>query len=960
MRLYKLSLLLLLPLLMLSLLPSCGKKAIGKAYHNITGRYNGYYNADMIWDQTLNQINDQHAENYNQLLPLYPYTEISDAKSIKATLTKAIEKSTKIILLHEPGHWDDDAYFLIGQSEFLSQEYDRAAHTFQYVVTEFNPEKPLSLLSREERNAAKAERNSGGASRQPRATTAKSRKQLAREKAREIKRLKKLREKNNRLRRKGKLPSKSLQEAQKQTEEEENEEGEEEEDKPEKYGLKHRPVRYKSMLWLARTYIQMGEYNEAGYFLRKLENSNKTPIRLHPEVQVAKAQSFILRERYTEAIAPLELALELLKRKKQKTRYAYILAQLYHMQGNEAKAMDYFKAVLRLRPTYEMEFNARLRMIESAAKSGNDDIDPYKALRKMARDEKNREYRDQIYFALAKIQLAANQIDQGIASLQKSLRLNVGNTSQRAEAYLLLADLYFGREEFVPASSYYDSTLTAMNAKDKRHEQVKTRSELLKDLAANLRTIELTDSLLMVANMDPNAQKKLVQRLRKEQMLAKESAENNTSRQQQLAKMSGAAASGGNLLQNKLTNSEFALYNPSLVKKGEREFNRRWGNRAWQDNWRSSSDAGLEEATASVSKSKKVLPPMTAKEVEDFMLKNKVPLTEATQTTANKQIEDALFESGLLFEAKLNDLPRAIKQLETLLERYPKTTHREQALYHLHQFHKEMGNGSKAASFKKMLLEEYADSDLAKALRDPNFMNEAQAELKRLNNTYDEAFRLVKNGQAQVARPKVEAVTNTLKKDHPLSPRFALLQALCVGGTDGKEAYVRALNIVVTSYPETPEKEKAAEMLRYLTGDTAPTAAKPKDIPSDAEVLGPNSPFHKDKNGGHYVLVVFDNKNVRLNPEKIKVTDYNSQYHKLERLRVSNLLLDLDIPTLIVRKFRDAERAMKYYYEVVSAGEAFLNTPHQVYVVSQKNYKVILQKRNFNSYIPFFRAVYLK
>lgn len=960
MRLYKLSLLLLLPTLLLTLMPSCGKKAIGKAYHNITGRYNGYYNADMVWDQTLNQINQQHAENYNQLLPLYPYTEISDAKSIKATLTKAIEKSTKIILLHEPGHWDDDAYFLIGQSEFLSQEYDKAAHTFQYVVTEFNPEKPLSLMSREERNNIKAARNSG-ASPAPGATTAKSRKQLAKEKEREIKRLKKLREKNRRLRRQGKLPSKSLKEAQKELQNEEGEGDEEEEDdKPEKYGLKHRPVRYKSMLWLARTYIQMGEYNEAGYFLRKLENSNKTPIRLHPEVQLAKAQSFILRERYTEAIPPLERALELFKRKKQKTRYAYILAQLYQMQGNEAKAMEYFEAVLHLRPSYEIEFNARLRMIESAAKSGNEDIDPYKSLRKMARDEKNKEYRDQIYFALAKIQLDAGKIDEGIASLQKSLRLNMGNTSQRAEAYLLLADLYFGRESFVPASSYYDSTLTAMNATDKRHARVKTRSELLKDLAANLRMIELTDSLLMVANLDPIAQKKLVQRLRKEQMLAKEKEENSTSRREQLAQMSGAATRGGNVLQNKLANSEFALYNPSLVKKGEREFNRRWGNRAWQDDWRSSSGAGLEEEIASVSKAKKVLPPMTEKEVEDFMLKNKVPLTASAQETANKQIEDALFQSGLLFDAKLDDLPRAIKQLETLLERYPKTEHRKQTLYRLHQFHKEMGNGSKASSFQKMLLEEFPDSDLAKALRDPNFVDAAQAEMRQLNKTYDEAFRLVKSGQAEAARPKVEQVTSKLKKDHPLSPRFALLHALCIGGTEGKEPYMRALNIVVSSYPETPEKEKAEEMLRYLSGESAPKPDKPKDVPTDAEVLGPNSPFHKEKDGGHYVLVVFDSKSVRLNPEKVKVTDYNTQYHKLERLRVSNLLLDLDIPTLIVRKFRDADRAMKYYYEVVSAGDEFLETPHQVYVISQNNYKVILQKRNFSAYIPFFRALYLK
>jgi len=211
------------------LLEGCGKQTlISKPYHNLTGRYNAYYNANLRVTESFEMLNKQHQDNYNKFLHMYPYAAVPDANSVKQPLDEAITKCARNIKLHTIGNWTDDSYHLLGQAEFLQQDYERAVNTFKFIVDKYHPE-----------NVAK-----------------------------ELEKLKKKKKKKK----KGKKRKRRRTKKKKKKKKKPNTNTDEEDEKPINYGIKHRPVRYKAMLWLAKTHIELNQYDEAGYFLRQLEN----------------------------------------------------------------------------------------------------------------------------------------------------------------------------------------------------------------------------------------------------------------------------------------------------------------------------------------------------------------------------------------------------------------------------------------------------------------------------------------------------------------------------------------------------------------------------------------------------------------------------------------------------------------------------------------------------------------
>lgn len=112
---------------------------IGKFYHNTTAEYNGYFNADVLMQESIYDLEMQHQDNYNKILPLYKYREASNPKVVAEKLDKAIEKVSVVVALHRYSNWTDDCYLLIGKAEYLKQDFEAAEETLEYMVAEFKP-----------------------------------------------------------------------------------------------------------------------------------------------------------------------------------------------------------------------------------------------------------------------------------------------------------------------------------------------------------------------------------------------------------------------------------------------------------------------------------------------------------------------------------------------------------------------------------------------------------------------------------------------------------------------------------------------------------------------------------------------------------------------------------------------------------------------------------------------------
>jgi tetratricopeptide (TPR) repeat protein len=927
------------------LLAGCAKQNLAtKPYHNITGRYNAYYNANLRLEESFSTLNKQHQDNYNKLLDMYPYAAATDVNSVKQPLDEAITKSARNIKLHGIGNWTDDSYHLMGQAEFLQQEYERAANTFKYIVDKYHPE-----------NVAK-----------------------------ELEQLKKKKKKKKRKGKKRKKRKKRKKKSKKKGKKKPNADSDdEEEEKPVKYGLKHRPVRYKAMLWLAKTYIELGQYDEAGYYLRQLENDKKVPKKLRPEVQAVIAYNWITQKEYEKAVMPLETAIKGTKKKKIKNRYVYILGQIYQMQSNNQMAMENFHDVLRLRPSYEMEFNARLNMATNAASaSGKKVIDPELALKRMLRDSKNEEYKDQIYFALAKIKLKSGKKDEGILALQQSLNYSASN-AQRAEGALLLAELFYERDDFVRSYAYYDSTVQVMDKSDGRYTTTEMYKRRLQGVATHVAVKEDKDSMLIVGAWERRKQEAwAIKGMEMDELNAQNGgaglstvqAPKPGGRGDRAGKTAFAAAqeNGGERLPSRtnrktpsgkitisdaeVQKSKFPLYNPSLKKKGEREFEKRWNNRAWVDDWRrSDKEEEINTATDDIA----VVEPKTQAEIDAYLKKKGVPESDQEIASIKANIGEAMYKAAEHYREDLGRTDKALELIEELVQKYPDNIYAVEAMFLAYNIYSEKNNSSKANYYKNEILKKYPESNIAKLLSNPEFANSEKIKYEKINQYYDDTYAMIQGGEAEKALGRVRAIPTEFGSNYEMKARFAILEAMCVGGMKGEQDYIKALRIIVTSFPDTKEEKQAKAMIAILNGQKGSKGGS--TIKNNSLTDGEN-PFKVNNNIKHFILIVFDNKKTKVNQYRAPLTEYNNKFHLNKKLSVSTILVDGSIPTVIVRgAYPNADEAMKYVVNARSNPEFLPEAKGQeytIYAISSENYGIAMTTQKFHMYSSFFEKNY--
>ncbi|MBL4648174.1 MAG: tetratricopeptide repeat protein, partial [Aureispira sp.] len=856
---------------------------------------------------------------------------------------EAITKCARNIKLHEIGNWTDDSYHLMGKAEFLQQEYERAANTFKFIVDKYHPENVAKELEKLKKKKKKKKRKG------------KKRKK---------------RKKKKRKKKKGKKKGKKKP----------NGDPEEEEEKPIKYGLKHRPVRYKSMLWLAKTYIELGQYDDAGYYLRQLDNDKKVPKKLRSEVQAVIAYNWIVQKEYVKAIEPLEIAVKGTKKKWIKNRYVYVLGQLYQMESNNQMAMENFHDVLRLRPSYEMEFNARLNMATNAASaSGKKVIDPEIALKRMLRDSKNEEYKDQIYFALAQIKLKSGNKDEGILALQQSLYYGTSN-AQRAEGALLLAELFYERDDFVKSYAYYDSTVQVMDKNDERYTTTEMYKRRLEGVATHVAIKVDKDSMLIVGAWERKRQETwAIKGMEIDELNAQYGgAENATieapkrggqglrdrisksmvqapNGERQPNRPSKRPASGKITISDAaIQKSKFPLYNASLKKKGVREFEKRWNNRAWVDDWRRSDK---EEEINTDADDIVVVEPKTQAEIDAYLKKKGVPKSDQEIASMKAKIGASMYKAAEHYREDLGRTDKALELVEEMVQKYPDNVYTVEGMFLAYNIYSEKNNISKATYYKNEILKKYPESNIAKVLSDPEFANSEKLKYEKINKYYDDTYDMIKGGEAEKALGRVRAIPTEFGTNYEMKARFAILEAMCVGGMKGEQDYIKALRIIVTSFPDTKEEKQAKEMIAILSGKKGSRGGR--KINNGSSDKG-SSPFKANEKIKHFILIVFDSKKTKVNQYRAPLTEYNNKFHLNKKLSVSTILVDASIPTLIVRgAYPNANEAMKYVVNARSNPEFLTGVEgYTIYAISSENYGIAMTTQKFHLYSTFFEKHY--
>lgn len=927
---------------------------LSKFFHNVNAEYNGYFNANVLLQESIANLNKQHQDNYNKILPVYKYVAAENPKAVAGDLDKAIEKVSIVISIHRVSDWTDDCYLLLGQAQYVKQDYESAEETFQFFEAEFNSE----ALAKKKAAAAKKKSSKSKKVKKNRSNLKKELKKKRKQALKEKKAKRKRAASNKKKGKKSATPNEKPEAEQpKKIKKAKKEEDENDEPKPDDKESK-KSAYHDGLLWYARTYTERDKYEKAHALFTQLENDLTTPQDVRNELPAARAHFYLKRKQYANAIAPLEQAIEITKKKADKARYSYILAQILLKQGHEDRAIAHFKKVIKNSRDYEMQFSAKMELEKNAWKRGGGSFDDVvNRLEKMAKDIRNYEYRDYIYYTLAEISLENDKEKLATQYYKQSLANSLKNVSLKVESYYQLANLYFNDNEFIQAKNYFDSTLMVLPKTDERYDLVNRFSNNLTDIAKNLEIIQEQDSLLAIAQLSEAEKLELAYKIKKEQDQARLDAlkagatkPDDKFKSNNRIQSAGPGASG--------SPSTFFAYNDKTLKRGQRDFEKTWGTRKLEDDWRRSNkrDQGDLDEVAEIQQN-------AARELTDedvsTILKN-IPSTDDEIQAAKDKIIDAMFTLGSLYRDRLQMNDLAIEMLETLDRRFPGNKHELDSWYFLYLAYSETGQPSKAKIYYDKIVGKYPETTYANILQDPNFLENSKEAERRLTRYYNETYAEFTSGKYETASQRAVKAVEMFGQANTLQPKFALLYAMCMGNLQGVDAYKKELQDLIAKYPNTPEQLQAKEILRILGGRAV--TADDKDKIGGETLEEETDEFKLDDDKLHYFIVVLLNNTIQLNDAKTAVSDFNRQFYKLEKLRISNVYLgtDTDTPILVIRRFDTKTHSMEYYDTILKNTEAFLpkGTAFEMFAVTQYNYRQILKTRTLDNYRTFFDQNY--
>jgi tetratricopeptide (TPR) repeat protein len=735
---------------------------------------------------------------------------------------------------------------------------------------------------------------------------------------------------------------------------------------------KYNDIKFTALLWLAKAYNQLGQYKRAQSVLDNLQNeidkTPKAPEEVIMELPLVRAQMFLLQEKFSQAKDPLRDALFLRQKRLMDARARFILAQIYQKEEEYYRASEYYREVIKRNPPYEMAFNAAINLAQSYdARYDESSKDIVKNLQKMLKEDKNIEYQDQIYYALADISFKDSLDSLAIKYLRLSVASSVSNDYQKAKSALKLGDIYFQVPEYQLAQAYYDTAVQVLPDDYPNKEAIELRTTYLTELVENLIVVIEQDSLQKLAAMNEEDRNtiidKLIEKVIEEEKLQKEKEElmalqqlagNNTSQ-------STAFASGPG-------QGSWYFYNPAALSNGLSEFKKKWGSRKLEDNWRLSNKKTIFDDTeeqlainvdSTYTDSTGAVIAVTSNDphTREYYLQN-VPLTEPQMEASNELIELALFNLGFIYKDKLNNYTKSIESFESLNNRFPDHENLLQSYYQLYRNFVILENQEQADYYKNLIIDQFPDSDYARILLDPEYYKELEAQKNLALTLYQETYDHYEAGHFYTVYSNSTRAFTEFEKPEELLAKFEYLRALSLGKIEVVDSLQSALEQLVIKYPDSEVTPLAQNILDYLKGpiDSTGTAVEPEEV-IDVSIYSFN-PRSKQ-----IFALVASGPGININALKIRISDFNKKYYSIENISITNLLIDKTTHLVMVGNFNTVDDAMRYYNAIMSNDYVFANMDTEQYdgfVITQENYPILYKDKDLKKYLAFFKQNYLK
>ena len=723
---------------------------------------------------------------------------------------------------------------------------------------------------------------------------------------------------------------------------------------------KAKDTKHLAMIWQLRSYSENGSFANAQLVLDLLNSDRTLPKELKGDLALAHADYLMKRESYELAADQLNKALALTKKKSQRARITFILAQLYQRTDQCKKATRLYSEVIDMNPKYEMVFHSKINRAKCS--EGRNSRGIKEELVKMSKDAKNKEFLDQIYFTLGEIEYKESNEKKAIYYFKESVAASISDNYQKALSYLKLADIYFKQLEYELSQAYYDSTVSILPKDFPNYDLIVEKKNSLTELIKNIKIVAYQDSMLRIAAMSDDERDRYAERMIQKAIdeEKKKQEEEELKKQQQLL-----AQNNPNLQQqqNQGTGSNWYFYNTATVNFGITDFKKKWGERKLEDNWRRSNKASIldnfeeeeqDEETLVVDGGDTTKTKTTGKSKDikskEYYLQD-VPLTAEKQSEAHENIKDALYNCGIIYKEQLQDYMSAIFAFEEIIKRYDSSKYHLPLYYQLYRLSNQVNDSQRTEKYRSILKTRYPNSPYAKLIDDPEYMKTVKAELSEIEKFYTSTYDLYAQKQYATVIARCNQ-SDSLYPKSKFAAQFHYMKAMSMGALKGTQVLEEELKKLIVLHPQNEVKKKAEEMLEIIYSVQAE---------ADTSTIDVVTLFTHDKNAAHTCIVIVKDKNKDLSEAKNAISDFNNTFYTSKGLNVSSTFLGND-QLIIVSSMEDKSSAMKYYNNIISEtaiSAALAGTAYQTYVISGDNFQKLFKDKNIEQYKDFFERRYL-
>lgn len=745
----------------------------------------------------------------------------------------------------------------------------------------------------------------------------------------------------------------------------------------------------------ARCYAEMEWFYDAEDLISRAQRDS-FPNNLEPLKASVLGDMQLRQKQYPEAILNIEKALKGEHRNLPKTRMYLLLGQLYHRIGHDPEAYRYFKKVIRRNPPYELEFNARIQMSEAMSKNQSKQI--IRKLKAMAKNPKNKEYLDQVYYAIGNIYLSKGDTTHAIWAYKDGVEKSTRNGIEKGVVLLHLGQLYWNREKFVDAQKCYSQAFGLLDKDHDSYREVDERSKILDELLPYASAVELQDSLQMMASLDSVTRmekiKKTIEELKKkEKEEEKKAMEVANPQANQGRQRPGGVVQQGVGNRNAQQTAVWYFYNPTAVAAGKAEFERKWGKRELADDWRRNNktvlnDFNEEELTDSVLAAKDSIAAVEdsiyqankgkkqsraekdsikAEEYAndphrpEYYLKD-IPFTEEQMAASNAALVEGLYGAAIIYKDRMDNFPLAERTFQRILLNFPDFQKMDEIYYNMFQLYSRMERRDDAEDYKQRLIAEYPDNEHGKLIADPDFEFKGrygkQIEDSVYQDTYD-AFKfsdyhtVIRNSQ-EMAEEYPEGANRA---------RFMFLEALSKLELGDREHFMADLRTIVEKYPQSSVSELAGLYVkglkegRLLQGGRFEMGSiweRRRGLFDEADSLANDSTFSPEKNANFVFVIAYERDAIDENQLLYEMARYNFTAFTVRNFDIASEKGD-GIDMMQVRTFLNYDEAYIYMHRLFNnADMAYKLQGLKCFIISEENLKKLMKGLSFADYFDFY------